>query len=40
MVYYNPLSANVQLTNHLGFEPGVQGAEHSWKMALEIDLFS
>jgi len=35
MVYYNPLSANVQLTNHLGFEPGVQGAEPSGVVHVE-----
>jgi len=34
----NALCAIVEFTNHLGFEPGFQGAE--LKMALEIDPFS
>jgi len=45
MSYYlnvNPLNANVQFFNHLGFEPGVQVTEPPGvvEMVLEIDLFS
>jgi len=40
----NPLSAIVQLTKHLGFEPGVQGTELPGvvhvEMALEMNLIS
>jgi len=29
--FLNPFSAIVEFTNHLSFEPGIQGAEPPWR---------